>query len=529
MKDIGAESRDLRTVEQLIRTGNWQGADQACGAFCMKYPHIPEGWFAASRIAMAVGRPERALQAAEEATRIDPSNIKYKIHCAWRLLAAGRRGDALAVAVSCESLSAMNAAEWDSVGTLRSRAGDQIGALTAMNHAVASAPDNPNWLHDRATVRRFIGDLEGAEADYDRAIGIAPLRCETLWNRSELRRQTLERNHIADLESSLKHALPPEGEVQVRFALAKELEDVGRFVEAFNQLRIGAQSRRARLQYDVKTDVRTVDWIIKAFPTPLVHSAATRDTSWSSEAPIFVVGLPRSGTTLVDRILSSHSQLTSVGEVDCFAHAIVETARRLGGQSDIPRKELVALAAHLDWPVLGKEYLRRVRGLTDVGGPFIDKMPLNYLYCGLIHRALPKARIIHVTRYPMAVCYAIYKTLFKGGYPFSYDFAEIAQYYGAYRRLMEHWQRTLPNLIWDVNYEALIADREAVTRDLLSKCDLDFEPPCLTFHENSAPSMTASASQVRRPLYDSSVAQWRHYESQLTELRQHLLAVGVPL
>jgi Sulfotransferase family len=152
---------------------------------------------------------------------------------------------------------------------------------------------------------------------------------------------------------------------------------------------------------------------------------------------------------------------------------------------------------------------------------------LNYLYCGLIRRALPNARLVHLTRHPVAVCYAMYKTLFKDGYPFSYDLNEIGRYYLGYRRLMAHWQATMPGVIHELSYESLIADQLGETRRLLQFCGLDWEEACAQFHENPAPSTTASAAQVRRPIYDTSVSQWKHYEQQLAGLRMQLEAAGV--
>jgi hypothetical protein len=162
-------------------------------------------------------------------------------------------------------------------------------------------------------------------------------------------------------------------------------------------------------------------------------------------------------------------------------------------------------------------------------GQFIDKMPLNYLYCGLIRQALPHARIIHVTRHPMAVCYAMYKTLFKNGYPFSYDLGEIGRYYIAYRRLMQHWEAVMPGVIRQVSYEDLVANQLGETHKLLEYCGLEWEEACVAFHQNPAPSTTASASQVRRPIYNSSVSQWRHYEQQLSDLRAAITSAGYPV
>jgi hypothetical protein len=246
-----------------------------------------------------------------------------------------------------------------------------------------------------------------------------------------------------------------------------------------------------------------------------------------SDDPIFVVGLPRSGTTLVDRILGSHSKVYSAGELDHFALCIVDAARRRSGGAQLPRRELIARSADLEFPALGHDYLDRVRHVAAGDVRFTDKMPLNYLYCGLIRRALPNAKIVHVARRPMAACYAMYKTLFKDGYPFSYDLGEIGRYYVGYRRLMDHWQATMPAVIYPLSYEALVADQLGETRKLLNFCGLAWEDSCAEFHRNPSPTTTASAAQVRRPLYDSSVSQWRHYAAELAELSSLLSAAGI--
>jgi hypothetical protein len=189
----------------------------------------------------------------------------------------------------------------------------------------------------------------------------------------------------------------------------------------------------------------------------------------------------------------------------------------------------VARSAGVDFAELGHDYLSRVRSDFNGESRFIDKMPLNYLYCGLIRRALPNAKIVHLRRHPMAACYAMYKTLFEDGYPFSYDLAEIARYYIAYRRLMDHWCATMPGAIHTLSYEDLIADQLAGTRRLLDFCGLEWEDACAQFHQNPAASTTASAVQVRRPIYDTSISQWRHYAGQLAELSAHFRAAGIDI
>jgi len=519
----GSAATAHREVLRLMRAGDWRAADSACQRLTAQYPKFAAGWFAASHIAMALRSAALALEAIDRAMDVEPENIQFLVQRAQCLLALNRRSEALDVADAVERRAPTDPATWSAIGTVRSYANEQRRALAAYDRAVALAPQDPHFIYNRASVRRFLGDLEGAEADYDRVIALKPLDYEAYMNRSELRVQTPVRNHVSQLEGLAASNIEDwRGEVQVRFALAKEYEDLGEYSKSFEQLRGGAKRRREHLQYDVAADVATVDWIMNAFP---VIPAATTPGA-VAEAPIFVVGLPRSGTTLVERILSSHSGLSSAGELDCFAAAIVDAVRQRSGAASVPRRELVARSAALDFAALGADYLRRARAEFGGGGRFIDKMPLNYLYCGLIRRALPNAKIIHVTRHPMAVGYAMFKTLFKNGYPFSYDLREIGRYYAAYRRLMQHWQAAMPGVMHEVSYEDLVANQLEETRKLLDYCGLEWEERCVAFHQNPAASTTASASQVRRPIYNSSISQWRHYEHQLAELRDEITSAG---
>jgi tetratricopeptide (TPR) repeat protein len=456
-----------------------------------------------------------------------PQALLTRAQC---LLALGRRGDAYAAAKTALAGATADPLLFDALGSFFSFVGDQHTALEAFEQAVVRAPDNAHFIFNRATVRRFLGQLAAAEADYDRVIALRPADFEAYKNRSDLRTQTPDGNHVAELEALVARGFADwRSEVQIRYTLAKEYEDLGDHAKSFDELRRGAGKRRENLRYDVATDVSTVDWIIEAF-THAVNAGAVHASGAAPQpaAPIFIVGLPRSGTTLVDRILSSHSQVRSAGELNDFALSLVARVRSENGMEQLPRRELVARSAHIDFAALGREYLARARAVVPEGR-FTDKMPLNYLYCGLIRRALPDAKIVHLTRHPMAAGYAMYKTLFKDGYPFSYDLDEIAQYYIAYRKLMDHWSAILPGAVYPLSYENLVADQIDETRKLLEFCGLDWEDGCTEFHRNPTATTTASASQVRRPIYDSSVSQWRHYTAQLSSLSRALKSAGIEL
>jgi tetratricopeptide (TPR) repeat protein len=452
---------------------------------------------------------------------------KLLIYRAQCLAALGRHRDACEAAAEALRSAPPDPVLLDAIGGVFSHANDQERALAAFDRAVALAPGNAHFIFNRAAVYRFLGRLRAAEADYDRVIGLQPADYEAYLNRAELRTQSADSNHIGALEALLAQGIEDwQGEVQVRYALAKEYEDTGDYQKSFQHLEAGARKRRNHLHYDVAVDVATVDWIMDAFPGEAAGPGPSRGAT-PLEAPIFIVGLPRSGTTLVDRILGSHTAVHCAGELTHFALCIVDAVRRRSGAAQLARRELVAGSANLDFAALGRDYLDRVPELPAGARRFTDKMPLNYLYCGLIRRALPNAKIVHLTRQPMAQCYAMYKTLFKDGYPFSYDLDDIARYYIAYRRLMDHWHATLPGAILTMSYEALIEDQLGQTRKLLDFCGLDWQDACADFHRNPAPSTTASAVQVRRPLYDTSVSQWRQYASHLAPLAEQLRAAGI--
>jgi hypothetical protein len=272
------------------------------------------------------------------------------------------------------------------------------------------------------------------------------------------------------------------------------------------------------LSYHVEDDVAAMAEIAHVFKPSVFKDAPA---GHQDGRPIFVLGLPRSGSTLVDRILSSHSTVTSLGETSDFALALMRSA----GGGD--KTTLIRRSASLDFAGLGKDYCSRTGALDGRTLHFIDKTPINFLYLGLIALALPDAKIVHIRRQPMDVCYAMYKTLFRMAYPFSYDLGDLGRYYLAYERLMAHWRTVLPGRFLDLDYEDLVAHQESASRRLLSHCGLAWEDACLAFERNESPSLTASAAQVRQPIHGRSVGLWRKYARELAPLADLLRSGGV--
>lgn len=434
----------------------------------------------------------------------------------------GRYGEARAILAATEELA------WDDAHALRRLAeyhghmNRPVEAERCCARAVELAPADARARYDLAAASIALGRIDAAEAHFDRVIAENPRDWDAWANRSTLRRATAERNHVAALESALA-AAGGDGEARIALghALAKECEDLGQYDRAFAALKAAADARRARLSYRVADDVDTMAAIADAFSIERLRAAPAMS---NEPGPIFILGLPRSGTTLVDRILSSHSRVASLGEIQDFALALIEGAGQAQGKADLIRR-----SAAMDHGALGRAYRARLAE-RDPGAPFaIDKTPLNFLYIGLIALALPSARIVHVRRGAMDGCYAMYKTLFRMGYPFSYDLGDLAAYRIAYERLMGHWRTALPGRMIEIDYEALIADQSGESRKLVAACGLDWEDACLDFHTNPAPVATASAVQVRAPIHDRSVGLWRHYAAELAPLADALGKAGIAL
>lgn len=468
----------------------------------------------------AGGQWPDAVRHARAALLLAPGDPDRLIACAQGLLAVGARAEALDIVERLVKVR-LTRADWnDALGTLLTFCEAPARALPFHEQAVALDPGNGVYRYNLATTQRMTGALAAAEANLDQVIAAMPSDARAYYTRADLRTQTADHNHIEEMIARLPgFSSNPRAEIMLCFALAKELEDVSRHEESFAYLQRACDRQRRSMRYDVGDDAATMDRIVELHAAAALALAERRGEG--GRESLFVFGLPRSGTTLVERILARHTGVRSAGELSAFPAVTVQAVRRRAGRM-VGKLEFAEQALAVDPRALGQAYLEAARPWRDGAERFVDKQPMNYLYAGLIARALPQARLIALVREPLDSCYAMYKTLFTNAYPFTYDLTDLGRYYVAWHRMMRHWQTVLGERLLIVHYEDLVENQEPVTRQMLAHCGLDWESACLAFEMHPSAVTTASAVQVRKRMYSSSIGKWRHYERQLAPLARIL-------
>jgi tetratricopeptide (TPR) repeat protein len=484
----------------------------------------PEELLRAADRASAQGDRKAALGHLETLLQAEPANPRALLRKAQLLFAAHRRGEAQAVALVAASHLQPEAWQFRALARVLADCQDLEGARAWLEQAHARFPREIGILFELAVAEFHLNRIDEAEHHVATLLQLEPFHAGALRLRSMLRTQTSERNHVEDLEGRLARA--PQRPAVVAgccYALAKEYEDLQRHEESFRALERGARAYRSTLKYDSRDELASLRVVRQAFTRDAFPSLGP---GFEAQGPIFIVGMPRTGTTLLERLLGSHSQVGSVGEFTVFPALLTELVSAKLAKST-QAKAASDASLDIDFRELGMRYTAAARQLAAERPCFVDKLPFNFLYCGYILAALPNARLIHLVRDPLDTCYAVYKTLFFNAYYYSYDLDELADYYVGYREQMDHWHRVLPGRILDVQYEDLVNDPEAHARRVLEWCGLPWEDSVLAHHEQDRPSMTASATQVRRPIYTDSIGSWRRSASGLRRVHDRLVRANL--
>ncbi|MCW4462940.1 sulfotransferase [Sphingomonas sp. BT-65] len=522
----GMRAARIEAARSALSRGDLNAAHRFAATLVAENPRDAEGHFLLGVAESSAGRIQTGIRHLEQAVALDPQG-EYRAQLAKLFTLVRRDGDAAAMLRDAEQAPPADALSRDTMGCVYARLGDHAAALPHFDEAVRRDPRNTEYRYNQAATLNFLGRTEEADAALETLIALAPGNARAHHLLASLRKQSTERNHVERLART--HAAARDGGDRLRlgYALAKELEDIGRPAEALDWLCEVNAEHRGTLPYTFARDAAVFDAIEASWPALAAAPASEPPT----DAPIFVIGVPRTGTTLVDRILSSHPDVESAGELQAMPIAVKKAAGTPGPAVMDP--ETIAAAVGRDLGDIGREYLQRAsHHRRDPGRRFTDKFPGNFQYAGFIARALPSARIVCLRRHPMDTVLSNFRNLFAVGsryYDYSYDLLDIAAYYDRFDRLMAFWRDALPGRVLEVRYEDLIADQEGETRRLLAHCGLAWSDDCLSFHTNSAPVSTPSAAQVRRPIYTESVARWKRHADVLEPVQRFFAAAGIAI
>ena len=468
----------------------------------------------------AQGRIADAMAHYERAISLKPDYADAHNNMGIVLAAQGRTSAAVAHYERALILNPDNANAHSNLSVALLAQNNFDDAMARGERAVAINPQHAEAHNHLGSILAVQGRFDDAMEHFGRAIAIRPDYAEAHFNRAQIKTFQHDDAELAALyEFAGREDLSANQALHIHFALAKALEDCGDYARAFEHLKKGNVLKRRQIVYNEIDAVRYFQRIAMAFDNRLfVHFQGQGDPS---DVPIFVLGMPRSGSTLIEQILASHPQIQSAGEFAAL-HEVADSVPHAGNPAAPYPECLSALDGHV-LRHLGQSYLARLPALGHGQVRIIDKTPANFLGIGLIRLILPNAKIIHTMRDPVDTCISCYSKLFTSGVSYSYDLAELGRFYYCYRELMKHWRSVLPpHAMLDVAYEAVVDDLEGQARRMIEYCGLPWDDGCLSFHESRRPVKTASAAQVRKPLFRTSLQRWRRYGSELAPLLHEL-------
>jgi tetratricopeptide (TPR) repeat protein len=508
-------------ARRAVQKRDWPTA-RACAAEILRQDAgSAEGHFLAGLVADAGNRSAEASAAFARALELDAERYDAAVELAHQLARAFRHEEAASLLDRYEPRLANSPRYLNLAGLTWSFMGLHERAWPLHQAASALQPGVPVFEANLATCAVYLGRIEEARALYVGLLRRNPQHQRNHYHLAQLERAR-DRAHVEQMQAVLESTrLPPERNIFLYYALGKELEDLGEWDEAFRYYRMGGDAASRVADYDVASDVAVIDKVIEVCDETWLSSGPVPAAD-GGRTPIFIVGLPRTGTTLTERILASHPRVESLGETQ-WMQRVIRRISGVPGPDDVTPAAIEA-AARKDPGRIAEEYLQGVRFRLRDKPYFIEKYPENILYLGFIARAFPQARLLHLRRNPMDACFAMYKQSF---FRYAYTLENVGRYYLAYDRLVRHWRALLGRRLVEVAYEALVADQEVETRRLLERLGLEFDPACLEFERNPAASATASSVQVRERIHTRSVQRWKRFEAQLAPLRRQLEAAGI--
>jgi len=519
--ELNPERKNLALAAEHQKEGRWEKAEQLYREVLRDNPTNVDAMRLLGNITMQTGRIYQAERLFRRAVANAPDFVMAQIDLGSALKKQNRLEEAIDQFRQAISLAPDNVQAYYLLGATLALAAQTYQAVEAYQGVLALAPTHAGAMLGLGHVLKTVGRQEEAIEAYRNCIRRKPQNGETYWSLANLKTYRLSDEDINQMESmaasgdDLNEQVSKESRVNFLFALAKAYEDRGEFGRAWEYYHEGNHSRRIMENYDPVRDEVMNDEIEKVFNRDFLSE--NTGLGHPSAEPIFVVGLPRSGSTLIEQILASHSQVEGTSELP-YAGAVANSLNRNRADGiNYPRAVHELEEEH--FKRLGGDYLEFARIHRTEGKPFfIDKMPNNFPTVGFIHLMLPNAKIIDARRYPLDSCLSSYRQLFARGQSFTYDLTEIGEYFLQYQRMMDHWHEVLPGRCLTVQYEEVVTDFENQVRRLLDYCELPWEDACVRFYETERPVRTASSEQVRQPVYSKSVNFWRNHQEHLGEL-----------
>jgi tetratricopeptide (TPR) repeat protein len=481
-----------------------------------------------NNLALAVkdlDRFDEALMLLSQSAAIRPDNHQTHTYLASTLLARHKAAQARAAIERALSLAPDDADAINIMGNVLFEEGRSEQALECFRKALAKKPDLSDAYNNMGNALKELGRFAEATESYEKALELDPRSTGAYFNLTDAKKFKEGDAHLAAMEAMIGEGdiLSETDRTQLHFAVAKAFADLERHREAFDHMLRGNKLKRGKIEYDEPANLALFDEIVGTVTKKLMREKKGQGAS--SKVPVFILGMPRSGTTLVEQILSSHPQVFGAGELREM-HEVTQDVRRPDG-SEWHFPSFVPSMTAKELRAFGENYVRRVQALAPEAARVTDKMPSNFYYVGLIHLAMPNARIIHTMRDPIDTCLSCFSKLFSHEQNHTYDLGELGRFYRAYERLMAHWREILPKgVMIDVRYEDVVADLETQARRIIAHAGLEWDEACLAFHRNKRPVKTASATQVRRPIYKSSIGRWKPYEDLLAPLLKELRGQG---
>jgi tetratricopeptide (TPR) repeat protein len=518
--------REIRSASSMFADGEISAAEHVVRQYLLTHGDHIEGMRLLAQIGMKLDVTDDAEFLLENVLVLAPDYHAARYEYAQALLTRHKHVRAREEMEKLLETDPSNLMYRTTHATVCTGFGDYSRALPVYREILAQTPGDPELHLSIAHALKTLGRTQEAVESYRAAAAARPCYGEAYWSLANLKVYRFTDAEIAAMRAGESAAeVQPVDRYHLCFALGKALEDRGEYSESFAFYERGNALKKAECRYRPEPLERNAR--LQASVCTREFFAARQGFGARSNSPIFIVGLPRSGSTLIEQILSSHSRVEGTMELADIPRLAQELKGRDPVDAPVPRYPAVlAELTSEDFARLGERYLDETR-VYRTGKPFfIDKMPNNFRHLGLIHLMLPNARIIDARREPVACCFSNYKQLFASGQQFTYSISDIARYYRMYVELMDHWTAALPGRILRVQHEEVVDDVEANVRRILDFCGLEFEAGCVEFHKTARSVHSASSEQVRLPIYRSGVDQWRRYEPWLGPLKEALGALG---